>query len=111
MRRLAQTGRARSRQWPESRAHWRRRGRMARRLSLVQGGQAHRISRRCAGIETERFGAPLLSVPEQSAAFSAGMARASGDLHRWAKRVDRFLWAARNFEAPFLLGADARSHE
>src|ERR1700719_2313679 len=111
MRRLAQTGRARSCQWPESRTHRRRRGRMARRLSLVQGGPAHGISRRRAGSEAERFGAPLLSAAEQGAAFSAGMARASGDFHRRAKRVDRFLWVARDFEAALLLRADARSHE
>src|SRR4029077_5518774 len=53
----------------------------------------------------------LLSTHEQSAAFSAGMARASGKFCRRSKRVDRFLWVARDFEAALLLRADARSNE
>src|SRR5258708_3761895 len=84
---------------------------MARRLSMVQSGQAHGVSRRRARIKTERVGAALLSALEQGASFSAGMARASGKFCRRSKRVDRFLWVARDFEAAFLLRADARSNE
>src|SRR6266478_9342636 len=84
---------------------------MAGRLSMVQSGQAHGISRRRAGSESERPRAPLLSTHEQSAAFSAGMARAGGSFRRRPKRMDRFLWLTRNFKAAFLLRADARSNE
>ena len=111
LRRIAQTCRARSCQWPESRADGRGRGRMARRLSMVQSGQTHGVSRCRAGIKTERVGAALLSAFEQGASFFTGMARASGKFRRRSKRVDRFLWVARDFEAAFLLRADARSNE
>src|SRR6266849_8082020 len=84
---------------------------MAGRLSMVQSGQAHGISRRRAGTKTERVGAALLFALEQGAAFSAGMARAGGSFRRRPKRMDRFLWLTRNFKAAFLLRADARSNE
>ena len=57
---LLQTGRARPRQRTKSRPHRRRRRRMAGRLSMVQSGQADGISRRRAGIESERLGAARL---------------------------------------------------
>ena len=64
-----------------------------------------------AGIETERLGPPPLLADEQSAAFSAGMARARGEFHRWTKRLGRFLRFARDFETALLFRVDARSHE
>src|SRR5437764_14540307 len=80
-------------------------------LPVVQGVQTAGIPRCRARAEAERVGAPSLFAVQQSATLSAGMASTRGGFSgRW-KRLDRFLWHARDLEAPFLLRGNARGDE